>query len=363
MHIVIDARIRRASTGRYTDRLVQHLQDIDTTNTYTILVQTGDDWEMTSPNFRTVACRYKQFSFNPLDQLTFAWQIYRLKPDLVHFTMTQQPIFYFGNIVTTTHDLTMLRYTRAGKYPEIVHKIRMAAYRFMFWQAHKKSRKIIVPTKFVEQDLHQYQPFTTDKTVVTYESSEPPLKVVGKQPNGIHQPYIMHVGSPFPHKNIENLIKAFEIIKASQPELKLVLAGKKEYYFNQLEAATQSSKYIKDIHFTGFVSDAELKWLYQNAECYVLPALSEGFGLPGLEAMAHGCPVVSSNATCLPEVYQDAALYFDPTNVNDMADAIKKVLSDKKLAKQLVTKGTELLPQYSWRKMATETLAVYKSVI
>src|SRR5882672_12265482 len=105
-HIVIDARIRRSSTGRPIDRLVEQLQDLDHANRYTILVQPDDDWHMRAGNFQTVPCPFAQFSFNPLDQIKFAWQLYRLRPDLVHFTMTQQPLLYFGNIVTMTHDLT-----------------------------------------------------------------------------------------------------------------------------------------------------------------------------------------------------------------------------------------------------------------
>ncbi len=363
MHIVIDARIRRASTGRYTDRLIQHLQSIDTDNSYTVLVQPDDPWEPTASNFKRAACHFKQFSFNPFDQITFAWQLYRLKPDLIHFTMTQQPIFYFGKVITTTHDLTMLRFTRAGKLPGWLHAIRMTAYRFLFWSAHRKSKKIIVPTKYVEQDLHNLEPFTVKKTVVTCESSEPPLDVPAKQPAGISQPFIMHVGSPFPHKNIERLIEAFEVLHTSHLELKLILAGKKEYYFDHLERAAANSPARENIVFTGFVSDEELKWLYQNAVCYVLPSLSEGFGLPGLEAMAHGCPVASSNATCLPEVYQDAALYFDPLKPEDIAEKVQLILDDKNLVNELVSKGQKLLPKYSWRRMAEETLAIYKSVL
>ena len=363
MHIVIDARIRRASTGRYTDRLLEHLQIIDTENTYTVLVQPDDEWQPAARNFTSVGCKYKQFSFNPLDQIGFSWQIHNLNPDLVHFTMTQQPLFYFGNIVTTTHDLTMLRFVRAGKLPAWLHTIRMAAYRMLFLVAHKKSERIIVPTNFVKDALAKYQPFTKDKITVTYESSEPPLEAAAKQPSGIEKPFIMHVGSPFPHKNIDRLIKAFEIVNSSQHELNLVLVGKKEFYFKELEAASATSPAIKSIHFTGFVSDQELKWLYQNAECYVLPSLSEGFGLPGLEAMAHGCPVVSSNATCLPEVYKDAALYFDPLDAKDMANKIQAVIGDRELSGELIAKGKGLLPAYSWRKMAEETLVVYNEVL
>lgn len=363
MHIVIDARNRRSSTGRYTDRLLEHLQKIDRASTYTILVQPDDSWQGSAKNFAALPCPYRQFSFNPFEQIGFAWQLYRIRPSLVHFTMTQQPLLYFGKTVTTTHDLTMLRYARKGRLPVWVHKVRMALYRFMFWWSHKKSRVIIVPSNFVKDDLVTYQPFTAKKITVTYESSEPPIKAAAKQPKNIRKPFILHVGSPLPHKNIERLVEAFGTLKEKHPKLQLVLTGKKEFYFDQLTASLQSHPYKEDVVIPGFVSDQELKWLYQNAAAYVLPSLSEGFGLPGLEAMAHGCPVVSSNATCLPEIYGDAAHYFDPTNINDMAQKIDEVLNNKKLRVDLVAKGKKQLTKYSWLRMAEQTLAVYQQVL
>ncbi len=359
-HIVIDARSRPSSTGRYVDRLLQHLQTLDTENTYTVLLRPKDEWQSTAKNFSTAVCPYKQFSFNPLDQIKFARFLKDLRPDLVHFAMTpQEPLLYFGSRITTTHDLTMLRYTRAGKLPIVLHWVRMAGYRMLFWSAHRKAKHVIVPTKFVADDLRARYGFTADKTVVTYESSEPPLDVEAEPVSSATKPFIMHVGSPFPHKNLEHLIEAFEIVLQHKPELQLVLAGKREYYFEQLEDWARERQSYKNILFTGFVSDAELKWLYQSAECYALPSLSEGFGLPGLEAMAHGCPVVSSDATCLPEVYGDAAHYFDPTNVQDMARAIEDVINSESLQKHLRSAGKKQLQKYSWSKMAKETLKIY----
>ncbi len=364
MHIVIDARNRRASTGRYTDRLIEHLQTIDTDNTYTILVKPDDNWQPTNQNFSTQSCRFKQFSFNPLEQISFAWRLYRLKPNLVHFTMTQQPVLYFGNIVTTTHDLTMLHHTRPSRFPPWLHIIGMSLYRFLLWWSHRKSKKIIVPTDYVAADLAKYQPFTKDKIVRTYESAEPAADGPAEPLSGVSKPFIFHVGQPLPHKNIERLIKAFEILKTSQHELQLVLPGKISGIFREdLNRWIAASPAKDSIIVPGFISDAQLKWLYQNAECYVLPSLSEGFGLPGLEAMVYNCPLVSSSATCLPEVYKDAAAYFDPTIIEDIAEKTTSVIEDKKLADTLVERGQDVLKQYSWRKMAEETLQVYNSTI
>lgn len=363
-HIIVDARSRPSSTGRYIDRLLEHLQTLDTENKYTVLVRPGDDWQPTAENFQATVCPYKQFSFNLFDQFTFAKYLRGLKPDLVHFGMTpQEPVFYSDKRVTTTHDLTMLRFTRAGRMSGWLHQLRMAGYRWLFKSSHKKSSQIIVPTEFVKQDLSKYQPAVADKITVTYESSEPPLPVAAEKPGLVEEPFIFHVGSPFPHKNIDNLVKAFEILHKQQPELRLVLAGKREYYTEKLEAWAANSPARSQIVFAGFVSDAELKWLYEHARAYVLPSLSEGFGLPGLEAMVHGCPLISSNATCLPEIYGEAAYYFNPEDIADMAAKIKEVIGDEKLREYLIQKGQAQVKKYSWRRMAEQTLEVYKRVL
>lgn len=364
-HIVIDARSRPSSTGRYVDRLLEHLQKLDNKNRYTILLRPGDNWQPSAQNFRAVTTYHKQFSFNPLDQITFAWFLYRLKSDLVHFGMTpQEPLFYFGKRVTTTHDLTMLRYTRAGKLPGWLHALRMIGYKLLFWWSLRIARHVIVPTHFVADDVGRKYPFVKPKTTVTYEASEPPLKDKAEKLKDVSHPFIMHVGSPFPHKNIERLVKAFEILKSQHPKLQLVLVGKKEQYFEKLERDIVSQSPAKeDIIIAGFVSEAQLKWLYENARAYVLPSLSEGFGLPGLEAMAHGCPVVSSNATCLPEVYDDAVIYFDPKNVEDIADKVHDILDNPSLRQVLIKNGRTQLKKYSWKRMAEQTLAIYSNVL
>lgn len=363
-HIIIDARNRRASTGRYTDRLVENMQKIDTKNRYTVLVAPDDDWQMKNPNFTTVASRFQQFSFSPLEQVGFAWQLYRLKPDLVHFTMTQQPVLYFGNIVTTTHDLTMLRHTRASRFPAWLHAIGMVFYRFLFWWSHKKSKKIIVPSRFVADDLSKHLSFTRKKFVVIHEAADPPISDRSRPVDGVFKPFIFHVGAPYPHKNIRRLIKAFGQVKDRHNRLQLVLPGKmKDQFKRDFEKWVGSSPEADSIIAPGYVSEAQLKWLYENASAYVLPSLSEGFGLPGLEAMAHGCPVVSSDATCLPEIYGDAAEYFNPKSVEGMAKAIEKVVLDPKLQRDLKNKGKAQLKKYSWQKMTEETLDTYTKTL
>lgn len=364
-HIVVDARIRRASTGRYVDRLVEHLQTIDNVNRYTILVQDDDNWQLTNPNFKALAVRYKQFSFNPLDQIGFARLLYKLRADLVHFPLNQQPLFYFRPVVTSTLDLTMLRFTRAGKTPLPIFWIKMLGYRFLFWYSNKKSKAIITISNYVKDDLEKNYKFTKGKTTNTYCASEPPLKVAAQVPKFIDgkTPFLLYVGTAFPHKNLSALVDALPIILVTNPDIKLVLVGKKEQYYDKLDSYLAGLSFKDHIITTGFVSDEILMWLYQNCAAYVFPSFSEGFGLPGLEAMAHGAPVVSSNATCLPEVYGNAALYFDPNNVQDLAQKVKLVLNDPVVRKKLVADGYEQLKKYSWQRMAKQTLAVYNRVL
>ena len=360
-HIVIDARIRRASSGRPLDRLVENLQNIDQENRYTILVSAGDDWKMRAPNFTALPCPFPQFSFNPLHELRFAWLLYRLHPDLVHFGMTQQPLLYFGTIVTMTHDLTMFRFVRRGNTPKLIFWLKMRLYHFVFWWSHKKSKKIIVPTKTVAAELAAFEPFPKQKIVVINEAGELPSQAVSTQPNDVNGDFIMYTGTTFPHKNIHALIEAFDILHAQRPTLKLVLVGKRDEQSKELETWAKSHPSFTAIIFTGFIPDSELKWLYEHTRAYAFTSLSEGWGLPPLEAMANGAPVVSSDASAMPEVYGDAAHYCNARDPQDIAQKVSEVLDNPQLREKLIKAGAQQVKKYSWHTMAEETLAVYTS--
>ncbi len=364
-HIVIDARIRRASTGRPIDRLVEYLQDIDHGNRYTILVQPDDPWKMHSPAFTPLPCPYPQFSLNPLHQLAFALQLYRLKPDLVHFTMTQQPLLYFGTIVTMTHDTTMYHFVRRGTMSLPIYKLKLGLYKFLVWWSHKKSRTIITPTKTVANEFAALQPFTKKKTVVINEATEPITAHHPKKPQAVEatDSFIMYLGTAFPHKNLETLVRAFELLHPKHPSLKLVLVGKREKHYEELAQKAAKSPAAANIIITGFLPDEETTWLYAHTKAYVFSSLSEGWGLPPLEAMANGAPVACSNASVMPEVYGNAAHYFDPLDPTDTAEKIDDVLTDTQLRNQLIQNGYAQIKKYSWQKMAQETLTVYEDLL
>ncbi len=360
--IAIDAReLNGTGTGTYLKHLLRELQQLDTEHKYLVLLKPKDmeDWKTTSRNFTKVPCRYKEFTF--AEQLGFWKQLHVLKPDLVHFTMVQQPVLYQGKVVTTMHDLTTTRFRNPAKN-WLIFTIKQQVYKLVnYWAAHK-SQALIAPSEFVKDDIARFASINSRKITVTYEAADAIKESPEALPELIDQQFIMYTGRPQPHKNLDRLVEAFGILRQQNPALRLVLAGKKDVLYKQLEKRALA-KGIKNIIFTGFVSEGQLRWLYENTNAYVFPSLSEGFGLPGLEAMIHGAPVVSSNATCLPEVYKDAAEYFDPLDTQAMADAIQKVLSDDKLRKRLIKRGNVVANSYSWQRMAEQTLEIYNQLL
>ncbi len=162
---------------------------------------------------------------------------------------------------------------------------------------------------------------------------------------------IVYTGNLYPHKNIGVLINAVEKL---QINLKIICAR------NVFESRLPKSKYVE---YLGRLTDQEMIEVYKKSQAFVFPSLIEGFGLPGLEAMAIGLPVIAARASCLPEIYGDAALYFDPYDVNDLVSKIKLIINDQKLCQMLIAKGQLQVKKYSWAKMAKETWEIYQKIM
>jgi glycosyltransferase involved in cell wall biosynthesis len=175
-------------------------------------------------------------------------------------------------------------------------------------------------------------------------------------------PFLLYVGNFYPYKNVRLLIEALALVSKTWPDAKLVLAGKPDEFKDGLLSMARTLAVSDRVVMPGFVTDGQLTWLYRNASMYVNPSLSEGFGLQGLEAMAQGLPVLSSTASCLPEVYGDAAVYFDPHDANELSRNITDLLEKPGLSTELSAKGHERLAMFSWRKTAQFTHRVYLDV-
>lgn len=360
--IVIDGRIIDSSTGVYVQRLLHFLHEKESGDEYVVLVPSKSLtlWQEKLPKFSVIAADQPNYSLS--EQWSLAWQLYRLKPDLVHFTMPQQPLLWFGKRVTTIHDTTLLRFDNVDMNP-FIYRVRKFIFSQLVRNVIRRSRQIIVPTEYVKHDLQDYTHGRyTDKFTVTLEAGDP----VEAEPEVIEKltgkSYLTFIGNAFPYKNVRRVIDAYAELKKTHPNLHLALAGKKDYFYEQHAEYVRQAK-INDVHFLGFISHGEKRWLYQNAEAFVTASLSEGFCIPLLEAMYEGCPVISANVSCLPEVAGPAAQYFDPHSTSALVDAIKQVIDDEKLRSQLITAGHQRVKEFSWQRMADQTQAVYQSAL
>jgi glycosyltransferase involved in cell wall biosynthesis len=360
MKIVVDARIIYTSTGRYVERLLHHLQQIDVEHEYVVLLLKKDfeRWQPTSPNFTKQVADYPPYTFR--EQIQFAFQLYRLRADLVHFTMPQQPLVYLRPHVTTVHDLTLIDFVNRRKQGILLdfykYQIKPRVFRVAIWSFTHGSRHIITPTNFVKEQIARRFHLALERITVTYESAEVTAPVPTLYRPLEHKRFILYVGNAYPYKNLDRLVDAYKLI--ADPGYELVFVGRHDYFYRQLQDHIAEQQ-VTGITLTGFVDDAELAWLYQNAIIYVFPSLSEGFGLPGLEAMLYGLPVIASNTTSLPEVYGDAAVYFDPTSPQDMATRIDDLVHNGQMRGELKKKGAAHIKYFSWRRMAEQTHEVY----
>ncbi len=363
--IAIDARLINSSTGRYIERLIHYLEDVDTENDYIIIIPSKDKNFYTpfNPRFTVVFSDHQIYSFS--EQIGFKNLLDSLGADLVHFCMPQQPILYKGKSVTTIHDLTLLNTYNSDKNWVIFHAKQLVG-RYVFKRVARKSRHVITPTEYVKKSVVAFAGIPESKVTVTYEAAEKIPGTPKAYEPVIEKEFLLYVGSQSDYKNIKRLILAHQKLLQNNPDLQLVLVGKTTGRNGAAAArnkAWSQTKHHKNVVFTGFLPDEQLAWLYQHTAAYVFPSLMEGFGLPGLEAMISGAPVISSNTTCLPEVHGDAAEYFNPNDVDDMAAAIWRVISNETRRNELIQKGYAQADKYSWRRMAEQTHALYMNAL
>jgi glycosyltransferase involved in cell wall biosynthesis len=359
--IAIDARESGTGSGRYVDKLIEYLHGLKPEHEIALLAKPHrvEFLRGIAPTFTIVEAPFKEFTF--AEQIGFKRLVRDQHADLVHFPFVQQPVGYRGLVVTTMQDLTTIRFRNPLKNP-VVFTLKQQVYKWVNKRVAHKSNEIITISEFVKQDIVNYTHVSPNKITVTYESAdqitdapEPVASLEGKK-------FLMYIGRPLPHKNLDRLVDAFAILQNERPDLYLALAGKKDALYDQIGKRAEA-KGIKNIIFTDFISEGQLRWMYENCAVYTFPSLSEGFGLPALEALQHGAPLASTNATCSPEIYGDAANYFDPLDIDDMAAKIAEILDDPVLREDLVDKGHTQAKKYSWQRMAEQTLAVYEKTL
>ena len=362
--IGIDARFfgpKQKGLGRYVQKLIENLEKTDLDNQYFIFLRKDNflNYNPKNKNFKKVLADYKWYGFK--EQILFPFKIRKYKIDLMHFPHFNVPIFYFNPFIITIHDLILKRFPtrRASTLTPFLYWLKSLAYQIVIFSAIKRAKKIIAVSNYTKNDILKYFKIKSDKIKVVYEGAPQRPRLEKITSNSVSKKYLLYVGNAYPHKNLERLILAFNKLIKEKKDLHLILVGETDYFYRKIKDKFLNSK---QIIFTDFVSDKELVALYKNASVYVFPSLYEGFGLPPLEAMSCGAPVVCSQASCLPEILEDSAVYFNPKDINDIVEKIKYVLNNKDIQKKLISKGFQQVKKYKWEKMTQETLKIYKSV-
>ena len=356
MKIGIDARFYNESgVGRYLRNLIQELKDLDKNNEYFIFLLPKDVNEFQeTKNFRKVEANFAWYGF--AEQFQFPKLLKKNSLDLVHFPHFNVPVFYPGKFIVTIHDLIHQHFSmkRATVLNPFAFKIKQFGYKKVFKNAVSKSCKIMVPSNSVRKLLEDEWKVDSGKIIITPEGVDAVFLKGSVKPK-IKSPYIFYVGNAHPHKNVEGLITAYLKLREKDHDLKLILTGGDSFFWQRIKKDHQEVGIV----YTGSVSDENLVALYKNALCLVVPSFEEGFGLPILEAFASGCPVAASRVASLPEVGGNAVLYFDPSSISDMIDKVSRLLKNVSLRKKLIEKGKKRVKEFSWEKLAKQTLEVY----
>ncbi len=362
-HIVFDGRmIGWTGIGRYSLKLLEQLEKLDKTNSYTVLVQ-KKDWEKFKPkakNFKKAEVNIEPYGAANQTKLTSIIQ--ELKPGLVHFPHFTVPLNYADPYVVTIHDLTLLDFNtaRGGFADRFAYSAKQVVMKQVVKHAVAEAEQVICDTEFTAIDLAHRFHIDPSKITVTYLAADKLANKPGKIK--VEKPFLLYVGNFYPNKNLSPLIEALPKILQTQSDLKLVIVGPQDSFRDKLKEQVEKLNLDKKVIFSGRVSDAELAGLYKEAALFVFPSLAEGFGLPPLEAMSYGTPVIASNASCLPEILGEAAIYFDPMDVDNIAEEIDALLNTPEELAQLRKAGPKQAAKYSWAKMAKTTLEIYRRI-
>ena len=374
MRIGVDARLyglEHTGIGRYVQRLVVELLKKDKKNHYVLFVRPKYAHEFDLYNnvsIRVVSTPIYGF----LEQILLPVIYKSEKLDLLHVPHFNAPILYPGKIIVTIHDL--IKHYSKGKETTTRHSflytVKRIGYLFLVSTIIHKATRIIVPSKFVKSDIIKNFHINEDKISVTYESVDAQIKTVvlsdaeKKQilkKYNLTPPFIAYTGSLYPHKNVDLLIDAvIDHNRTREVDLNLAIICARNVFYERMNQKIISKKAYDFIKLLGFLPDEEVSKLYSLALCLVHPSKMEGFGLTGLEAMKVGLPVISSSASCLPEVYGAAALFFDPDSKTSLMDKLSLVIGDRSLREKLIALGLLQVKKYSWARMARETLNVYQ---
>lgn len=367
MRIAIDVRkLYDFGIGTYVRNLLRQLSRLDHDTEYVLLGRPGDDGfagEL-GENFRLVAESSGQYSVG--EQLSIPLKLGRASPNLFHTPHYVLPVLTPCRSIVTIHDCIHLI------FPQYLHNRMAYAYaRAMFWTAVHRASRILTVSEASKRDILRFFEVPETKVSVIYNAiderfhRQPPeeetLRV--RERYQLHDRFLMYAGNVKPHKNLERLIRAFVLLRQDGlDDLKLLVTGSEVSRYSALRRTVHRYNLHKHVRFLGYQSENTLAALYRLADVFVFPSLYEGFGLPPLEAMAAGTPVVVSNVSSLPEVVGDAGVLVNPYDPRSIADGIRKVLTDRTLRSDLRARGLARARSFSWPASAARIRRIYEEL-
>ena len=366
--IGIDARffgMGSAGLARYTQELIRHLAAADSPHTFVVFLRSEDlvEFDLHAPNIEVRTTDIAHYTFD--EQVLLNRQLKAANLDLMHFTNFNFPLSYRGRFVISINDLTLLRY--AGRSP--LSRFKTRPMKLVMAAGARRGRQILTYSEYQKRLIVDTFGVDPDKIHVAYLAVDRQFKPASaravtafRKRHQLTKPFIMYTGQWREHKNLVRLIRAFRLVR-DQIDSKLVLVGKIDPAFPIIPQTIAKHGLVDDVVLTSFVSDDELPMYYNAADIFAFPSLSEGFGLPPLEAMACGTTVAASQAPPMPEVLGRAAAFFDPRSDEDVAAVLIDLLRHPRKRSALRTKGFAQVKRYSWKQTAAETLAAYERAL
>lgn len=348
----------------YAAKLIEKLAEQDRINTYVLYFRTQpQDWfYKLPPNFKIKIMPFPKF----WTQIRLSWEMVWHKVDVLVILASALPFWHPKNSVVTVHDIAFEFFPEA--FPPFMRNYLKWSTRF----AVRRAAKVIAVSESTKKDLVKYYQIAPEKIEVihlgfdgrgfrptVYAETQPVLDKFGL----IYQKYVLFIGTMQPRKNIIRLVDAFIKLKNDNHiEEKLVVVGKKGWLWQPIERKLKASGLSNEVVVLDYLDQTDLQAVLAGASLLTLPALYEGFGLPPLEAMASGVPVVVSNISSLPEVVGDAGRLVNPNSADSIAEGLLEVLQDKELKERMIKKGLNRARDFSWEKTAKETVKLLESL-
>ena len=367
MRVAIDARkLHDFGIGTYIRNLLRHLARLDAETEYVLLCREPDLHIAAElgPNFRAVLEPSPNYSIR--EQVHVPWVLMRERPDVFHSPHYVLPPAIRCRSVVTIHDTIHLTFRQY-----LPNRMAYAYAKASMWAAARRSNRILTVSEASKRDIVRLLDVPPDKVVVVHNAIDERFWVAPdaddvarvRERFQLDQRFILYVGNIKPHKNLVRLIEAFhELRRGELADLKLLIIGDEISKFPALRRAVHQHKLHKHVRFLGYLPDETLAVLYRLAAAFAFPSLYEGFGLPPLEAMASGTPVVTSNVSSLPEVVGEAAVLVDPYDIGSIADGLRRVLTSPALAEDLRCKGLARARAFSWEQSVAKTWVVYQEI-